>query len=250
MKALIDSDIFQHEFGNATDENGNILPWPFVQSRVQGRINRILEAVGADEYQLYLTSDDKSNFRYDIATIKPYKGNRKDLQKPYYYTHIRNFLIDHRDALEIRFMEADDAMAIEQYKALKEGRKDTVICSRDKDLKMVPGYHYNWGAGKQLEQEIWWQDEINGLRCFYKQLLTGDSTDNIPGLFGVGKSSKLMSVIDNTDSELGMYNVVFEEYRKRFGNYAEQFLTENARLLWMLEEEGQEWIPPTKREAK
>jgi hypothetical protein len=269
MKALIDADIFQWEFGNGTDSEGVIQPWPFIQARVQSRISGIMEATGADSYQLYLTSDDKSNFRYEVATIQPYKGNRKGKEKPHYYQQIRNFLKDHRGAIEVHGMEADDALAIEQYKdysvvksACNTGDWEdhrsgfmyeseiasTVICSRDKDLNMVPGYHYSWGAGNKIkEKEMWWTDELTGLRSFYKQLLTGDSTDNIPGLFGVGKSSKLINRVDDAASELECYDVVFPEYLKRFGSYAEQFIIENGRLLWMLEHKDQRWLPPSDR---
>jgi hypothetical protein len=100
MKALIDADIFQYEFGSCTDSEYKPLAWPLVQARVQGRINTILEATGATSYQLYLTSDDKSNFRYKIATIRPYKGHRPT-EKPYWYNGIRNFLVDHRGAQEV-----------------------------------------------------------------------------------------------------------------------------------------------------
>ena len=265
MKALIDADIFQYEYGSSIDENGRPLPWPFVHARIQSRIDHIMEATKADSYQLYLTSDDKSNFRYKIATIKPYKGNRAGSEKPYYYQHIRNMLIDSRDAVEVFGMEADDAIAIEQYNTYnpyhgcwigiydfnkKRTHHTTVICSRDKDLDMVPGWHYSWGVGKQKEKQLWWQDELNGIRSFYKQLLLGDSVDNIPGLYGVGKSSKLVHKLDSCLSELECYDHVFSEYSKRFGKYAEQFLVENARLLWMLQYEGQMWEPPSRKEKE
>ena len=266
MKALIDGDIFQHEFGSATDDEFKPLSWPLVQARVQGRINGILEATQADDYQIYLTTDDKSNFRYQIASIRPYKA-RRATEKPHWYTHIRNFLVDHRGAEEVSGMEADDAMSIAQYEDLEkcdglsriqsnnwstlpEDAPDlkksarTVICTRDKDLNMVPGWHYTWGAGKQKEQSMWWQSELGGKRAFYSQLLTGDVTDNIPGLFGVGKSSKLLKDINSIDNEHDLYLHVYKEYERRFGSYAEQFLTENARLLWMLRYEGEVWTPP------
>ncbi len=255
MKALIDADIFQYEFGNATDDEGRPLSWPLVQARVQGRIESIVEATGADSYQLYITSDDKSNFRFNVATIQPYKDNRKNKEKPRWYDQIRNFLKDHRSAIEIHGMEADDALSIAQYSNYhlytKETlKRQTVICSRDKDLHMVPGWHYGWSAGKQKEKPLWWQDEISGLRSFYKQLLLGDTVDNIPGLYGVGKSSKLITDLDSRSTDLEMYESVYAQYHKRFGSYAEQFLIENARLLWMLQEEGQLWEPPTKEDSE
>ena len=257
--------LLQYEFGNATDNEYKPLAWPLVQARIQGRIDKIKEATGADSYQLYLTTDDKSNFRYKIATIRPYKGNRPS-EKPHYYHHIRNFLVDQRGAQEVSGMEADDALSIKQWKDYRaayessslnnwqpylpqflQPRSKTVICSRDKDLDMVPGWHYNWGAGNQKEKPMWWQDEINGLRSFYSQLLTGDSVDNIPGLYGVGKNSKVLDKLGSCSTELDMYNLVYSQYDLRFGSYAEQFLLENARLLWMLREEGELWEPPLKK---
>lgn len=252
MKALIDSDIFQHEFGNATDSEGRPLSWPLVQARVQGRIDSIMEATGADSYQLYITADDKSNFRYKIATIKPYKGTRPS-EKPKWYYHIRNFLVDHRGAIEVHGMEADDAITIDQCNSIDACKhmslsgktfEETVICTRDKDLDMVPGWHYTWSAGSQKERPLWFQTELGGLKCFYKQLLTGDTVDNIPGLYGVGKSSASLKHVDACNTELEMFELVFNEYKKRYGNYAEMFFRENAQLLWMLREPGEVWQPP------
>ena len=144
MKALIDFDIFSYEFGNCSDAEYRPLAWPLVQARLQGRIDKILEATGADCYQGYLTSSDKSNFRYDIATIRPYKGQRVS-EKPHHYDRIRSFLVEYRGAIMCYGQEADDAMSIEQYKLLGKEPSDchTVIATRDKDLDMVPGYHYN-----------------------------------------------------------------------------------------------------------
>ena len=228
--ALIDADIFQYEFGSATDNEYKPLAWPLVHSRLQARISGILEATGCKKYKLFLTSNDKSCFRYYIASIRLYKANRAS-EKPHWYYPIRNFLIDHRGAQEVSGMEADDAISIEQYSSDPES---TVICSRDKDLNMVPGWHYSWGAGLQKEKLMWYQDEIGGLKSFYKQLLTGDAVDNIPGLFGVGKSSSLLKKIDQMNSGNEMFTFCYDEYYKRFGYYADKFIEENSRLLWML----------------
>jgi hypothetical protein len=110
---------------------------------------------------------------------------------------------------------------------------------------MVPGWHYGWHKGKQQEKGMWFQDEIGGIKCFYCQLLTGDSTDNIPGLYGVGTSSAHLKHVNSFDTEHDMYRYVLGQYELRFGSYAEQFLVENARLLWMRKEEGELWTPPS-----
>lgn len=237
MKALIDADWFAYSFGNATDAEYKILAWPFVKSRVDGTLRKILEAVGATEHQLYITSNDKSNFRFKAATIKPYKGSRPS-DKPHYYDKIREYLLKGKGAIEVFDMEADDIVSIELYKDFLECGGDmdgakVVLCTIDKDLNNTPGYHYNW---MKATDGVYWVGKTEALQNFYCQLLTGDTVDNIPGLFGVGKSSKLLKDVKALDSELDMYTLVRKQYEQRFGSYCEKFLAENAQLLWMLRE--------------
>lgn len=248
MKALIDADILPYEFGGMVElENpDNPLPWEILRSMVDDRINQILEATGSTEHSLYLT-DSPSNFRVGLATIKPYKGHRK-AEKPHHWHNIRQHLIDNWDAEVVHGMEADDRLGIEQmldfdrsYHIIGENASDdmvdeslceTVICSRDKDLHMIPGWHYVWPAGRQ-EERMWFQDEVSAIRCFYKQLVTGDTSDNILGLYGVGSSSKLVKSLEEMEEEQLMFNAVFKAYEDRFGKWAEVFMYENGALLWM-----------------
>ena len=238
MRALIDADIICYEFGNMKDlDTGEILPFPIVRSFVDERIENIIEGSQATEASFYLT-DSKSNFRNNVATILPYKGQRPS-EKPKHWQAIREHLVDNYDAKVIYGMEADDAVGIEQYQTACKmgfgGESDcwgsTIICSRDKDLSMVPGWHYSWESGNQKEKR-WFVDETNGIRFFYKQLLTGDATDNILGLFKVGAKASCVKAIDDLDYELDMYCLVYKEYESRFGSYALKFLEENAKLLW------------------
>jgi hypothetical protein len=254
IKVNIDADAFLWEFGSATDSEGRPVRWPFLQARIQGRIASIVQATGADTYQLYLTSTDKSNFRFELATIKPYKGNRSDVPIPFHYNRIRKFLIKNRGAKEVFGMEADDALSIASWDAYKESLRlsaktgitvlpNVILASRDKDLDMVPGFHYSWQCGNQEEKSVWFQSELEGLKCFYKQLLTGDATDNIPGLYNVGKKSSLLKKIDACEELKSMFTLVHKQYKLRFGSYASMFLFENARLLHMLEYESEGWLP-------
>lgn len=232
MIALLDADILAYEFGGMVqlEDPDKPLEWEIVRSMVDDRINQILEATNSGIYSLYLT-DSATNFRVDLATIKPYKGHRKT-EKPYHWERIRQHLIDSWDA-EVQYgIEADDRLGIEQMKSAE----DTVICSRDKDLHMIPGWHYVWPAGKQ-EEKLWFQDELSAIRCFYRQLLTGDSTDNILGLYGVGASSQLVKRVESCDEERLMFDIVYKAYQDRFGSYASMFMMENAALLWMIREE-------------
>jgi len=118
----------------------------------------------------------------------------------------------------------------------------TVICSRDKDLLMVPGYHFCWSVGgkkakkHETVDEPFFVAEIQGMRWFFKQLLMGDkSVDNIPGLHNIGEKSALVKKIDDMDSVEDMYAHVRKQYENYFGSYWKMFMHENARLLWMLQ---------------
>lgn len=229
MKALLDGDVLLYQFGSAKDDEGNPLKWPFVQQRLDTKINSIVIGSGATEYEVHVSGDN--NFRQTEATIKPYKGNRPS-DKPFWHQKVKEYLIlskKHKTVV-VDGMEADDSMSIEQYKHNFEG---TIICSPDKDLKMVPGWHYRWDTSTLKEIPPLYISEIEGLRWFYTQLLTGDATDNIPGLYMVGPV-KAKKLLDGLTEPLSLYSVVHREYQLRFGSYWRMFMHENARLLWML----------------
>ncbi len=237
MQALIDADIFSYSFGSCKDDEGHPLAWPLVATRLNAQIKNIIERVGADTYQLYLTGD--GNFRESVATIKPYKGTRPT-EKPYWHEQVRGYLIKFRNAKVVQGWEADDQLAMDQIKNTEvtypEGyevtKYNSIICSLDKDLNMVPGLHYNWS-----KDEIYTITSQTGLHNFYCQLLTGDSVDNIPGLFGIGKSSTYLKSIRSFTDEWDMFNIVWSRYHCYFGSYAWQFMIENAQLLWMVRDE-------------
>lgn len=196
-------------------------------------INSILEATGASSYKGYLTGG--GNFRELVAVTLPYKGNREGMVKPIHFQAIRDYLINHWNAEVIEGMEADDALAIEQTNHFKAcySHKDiqTVICSIDKDLRMVPGNHYNWN--KERRDFV---TEEEGMVSFFKQLLTGDSTDNIQGLRGVGPKTadKLLDSLNLKE----MLSTVGLEYAIREED-PEARLREDGALLWMLRKEGE-----------
>lgn len=220
MKALIDADILCYALGSLKDDNGLPKAWPLIVSTLNEMVDNILRNSGCGDYTLYLTSSDKTNFRNSVATIRQYKGHRVS-EKPYWHEQLRTFLSEDRDAVVVQYMEADDALGIAQDAT-------TVICSLDKDLDMIPGWHYNW-----QHQDKYYVDEIQALSAFYSQMLTGDPSDNILGLFGVGPKSSLVAAVRGATSELEMFAIVQKAYRERFGSYWEQFLMEHAKLLWI-----------------
>lgn len=247
MKALIDGDILLYSIGSATNDEGHPLSWPLTLARLDGKIHQIVREAGADDYIIYITGE--GNFRHDEATIKPYKGNRNQ-PKPHHYDRIKKYFSNTTNH-KVEFVngyEADDAMAIEQYKDLErylkntyeyattyEARARTIICSRDKDLRMVPGWHYEWHDNSKKKKDPYYVSEAEGFNWFFQQLLMGDTVDNILGLYGVGPTHAKRFLKDADDIDK-MYSIVREQYEKRFGSYWRMFMNENARLLWMLRE--------------
>lgn len=222
---------------------------------VKELLRLILERTRADDYQIYITG--KGNYREDIATILPYKGNRDSSHKPYHYDSITRYLIENWEAEEVHGIEADDALAIAQYQDFRKCHEavvsykfNTCIASIDKDLDMVPGLHYNW-----RKDVLYFIDEWTADTWFYCQLIIGDkSVDNIQGIPGKGPVAA-KKILWDCDTNKERYEAVlkaYTEYVKKEGRpeeEAEKELLENARLLWMLREplnkdRSNMWSPP------
>lgn len=190
--------------------------------------------------KLYLTG--KGNFRNALATIKPYKGNRNEFDKPAHLQAIRDYLVDKWGATLSEGCEADDSIAIESTR-LKD---DCVIVSIDKDLDQLPGKHYNW-----RRKEEYTINEREGWRNFYTQMLVGDATDNIPGLPGIGPA-KAVKLLQDYSREGAMWGGVYRAYHSYYGHhYGETELTlgeallEIGNLLYLWRKPNDYWSFPT-----
>lgn len=261
MRALIDGDLILYEVGFATQTkvDGEVIPASVedVNLRVDRLINDICAAVYSTEPPtIYLTG--VGNFRFNIAKRREYKGNRKSI-KPYHYKYIKAYLQAQWGAIVVDGMEADDALCIEQTTRLRF--KDTIICSRDKDLKQCEGYHYTWECGKQGSWGPAWVESLGtielkgpkkligtGEKFFYSQLLTGDSTDTYDGLPGMGPIGTF-NLLERLNTPREMYDAVLEAYSTKFGDGAAEAVEEQAHLAFMIrevEEDGRlrHWTVP------
>jgi DNA polymerase-1 len=190
-------------------------------------IDSILRATKCDEYTVYLTG--KGNYRKDI--YPEYKSHRPE--KPKLHKVLTDYMLS-MGAVMVEGQEADDALGIAQD-------ENSILCSYDKDLMMIPGRHYDFR--KKIFKDV---SEEEGLRFFYIQLLTGDRTDNIPGLKGIGPK-KAEKILDECKTEKEMYSAVQDAYlEKEEGNPFDTFdmITRNARLLYIRREEDELWSPP------
>lgn len=194
-------------------------------------------AVSQDEITVYLSGP--TNFRDGIATIKPYKANRDPTHKPVHSAAIKEHIKEMYPSNVSVDEEADDVISYTHYALYVQG-EDSIICSLDKDLDMVPGMHYNF-----VKEEAYTVDDDKALYYFYRQLLTGDSVDNIPGLYRVGNKTADKMLAECNNDEQAMLAVVRDKYKDEYGEQAEDALLEVGRLLWMRRKPNELWTPPT-----
>jgi len=202
-------------------------PWESCRKSVMSYIEGITDPIDSP-YQVYLSG--ASNFRYQTASILPYKGNRSTIERPFHYDNVRQFLVEVYNASISSGIEADDAIGLDH------DPEKTIIATLDKDLNCIPGMHYNW-----VKKTCKWITEVEANRSFYSQVLTGDPTDNILGLYGIGPKSACVKAVNSVRDEFDMFDLVKHEYQLRFGSYWKQFMRENCELLWILQKREAYW---------
>lgn len=188
------------------------------------------------DLRLFLTSGDKSNFRFKSAVTEGpkgmgYKAGRPS--RPVHYEAAREYLLN-QGAEEVFGYEADDALRMYQT-------KDTIACHIDKDINMVVGKHLDWVKMKFYDvPEGLGTVTINdkgkaigrGLKYFYHQLLTGDATDNILGIKGIGDKTAY-TILEGIETEQECLRGVVNIYANHYGEGYLDILLEMADLLWM-----------------
>lgn len=227
--ALVDADFLVYKIGFSAEDE----PVGIAKARLTEWLEDFIYVkLKADYYLAWITG--KSNYRYDIAKTVPYKGNRKDAVKPKHYDALREHLVKRHDAILTVGEEADDTVAIESTKMLDE----CWIVHVDKDLDQLQGWHYN-----PVKDEKYYVDKFTAFKKFCIQILTGDRTDNIPGLAGIGPK-KAEKALRDAKNEEALLKAAFAKYQE-LGHTLEYF-TEQAQLLWLRRYEGELWQPPNK----
>ena len=160
-----------------------------IRKAIKAQMHMIMGDNESSTYQVAVKG--KNNFRNAIAPT--YKKNRKEqpdgMKEALNYGH--GYMLGAYDAIESTGMEADDLCAIWAHEA-REAGIEFVIVGIDKDLLQIPGDHYNFD--KRTKRTI---SKDEGHLLLMQQCLTGDSTDNIPGIRGIGpkKAEKLLTGI-------------------------------------------------------
>lgn len=244
MQPLIDADVLRYEIGFAAEagwQQPGFPPFEYAANLLDLKIANICAITQATEKPiLYITGS--TNFRTEVAKTFIYKDRLGN--KPFHYKNLTAYMKAVYDVRMQEGLEADDLMSIEQTKRPDE----TIICTRDKDLRITPGWHFGWELGNQPQfgprkiDEFGWIELTEkrkvvggGYLFFLAQCILGDSVDTVPGLpkFGPVKAFK---ILEGSKDIPDAFNRVLEAYRGIYDTFAEERLLEMGRCLWMVRE--------------
>jgi hypothetical protein len=224
-------------------ETEDYLLWPEKQleplshalNNVRTLVDRLCKSCQINPFDLKVYFSEGRTFRHELAVTREYKGNRDKDHRPTYEKDIRAFMKETYDCYVGDNEEADDLLGIN---ATKYGPRGAVIISLDKDLDQIPGLKYNW-----LHDVHYEVSEKQAIYNFHKQLLTGDSTDNIPGLPGIGpgKAAKALHALETAEEQLAECARMYQVHSGK-ADWLE-YMTEQGRLVYIRRQPGELWTP-------
>jgi hypothetical protein len=146
-----------------------------------------------------------------------YKANRRDKPKPRHLSAVYDHIKSNPRCLWHTGWEADDVLGF--LGTTEVTGFDTVVVSIDKDLDQIPGNHCN------PDKETCYTVDADDADMYkWMQVLSGDSTDNYPGIPRVGqeKARKLLIDVSSGDRE-GVVKAVYKDKGFDDGYYASMF---------------------------
>lgn len=213
---IIDADSIIHaavhprkeeERGEYTEDEVETIVIPKIREKLMEIQLAISE--GFNIQKVYCFVGGKGSYRKNIFPL--YKSNRPEklpiLGKVYELCQ-----------KELNFVRADDMLeADDMLHILGYEFKDLAILSYiDKDLKQIPGVCYNYN------QKYWYNvTEEEARKSLICQLFSGDASDNVPGLKGIGPK-KAQKFYEECTNNFSVMRKLLIEYGKQYDNAKEQ----------------------------
>lgn len=177
-----------------------------MQHNARNAAEHLMRLAGATKYVCHVTpTGSNKGGRPGQAVQQEYQGNRADRERPEFLDAIRHFIVQDMNGIAHLDQEADDGMCQANYAAQGPGgswgqSNLSIIVSMDKDLRMVPGLHYDYDTNEVVcvgdpFGSIWIDESKSskkikgwGTKFFWAQCLMGDTADHIRGIPAVPKS--------------------------------------------------------------
>jgi DNA polymerase-1 len=182
--------------------------------QLEDQLKEIQERLNADVCILAL-SDYTDPWRKKV--LPSYKYNRVEKRKPELLKPLRQYVREVHHVFQRPGLEGDDILGIlgTAKTPPTEVKGERIICSLDKDMKTLPGLHYNWRKDDKAEPEpvISEVTEQEADRFHMTQTLTGDSTDGYKGCPKIGPK-KAEKILGATQTVAEMWPLVVSAYNK------------------------------------
>ena len=188
------------------------------------QVGELYMELHADFVQMCLT--DRDNFRKTIYPL--YKANRAKIRRPMILPALREHILAHYTTFMKPGLEADDCLGILATMPRAPGDQ-RIIVSIDKDLRSIPGLHYELNKPDEGVFEV---TETEADRWHMMQTLTGDSTDGYPGCPGQGPvgAAKTLDQAEKQDVESWWPCVVGAYAKKSLGEEEALTMARVARI--------------------
>jgi DNA polymerase-1 len=224
---LIDADILAYQISTSQEEvfefGGRHVLHADLEAgcrEVDNAVSWIIQNTDSDQAVLFVTGDTVDNFR--LGVLPSYKGNRKGIRRPMILQGLKDYMKEAYKCFHEKILEADDLIGIH---ATMPHKGERVVYSADKDLKTIPGLHWDGDDGEVIEVT-----EAEADRFFYEQILTGDPVDNYTGCPGVGPAGAA-ELLDN--------NLM---WHREVGEYKSGPRKGQEKITWKKVESGSPWM--------
>lgn len=242
---LVDGDLMAYSCAG----NDELAPG-FARMAAISRLENLRDMSGSERIVVHMTSESSTKGdRYIVATVKPYQGKRSSGRRPKNWQYLRDWIQSYSgDLFKVKTWgdrEADDSIA---YHATVLGVDNCVIATKDKDLRMIPGWHVNWDTYEMVRLDREFEvvspttGKVFGHKWFWLQLLHGDGVDNIPGLPKyVDDKGKAKLIGEKTaadqlapaENDAQAFCIVAKLYHSWYKEEWADALVEQMALLWM-----------------
>lgn len=168
------------------------------ESCVTRLMAQIMSDTKAEAYELYIEEwrEDKKLFRRSMWSGYKNRDKSKVKQTVPFLNHAREFMLSKWNARVVINYEAED-VALRRARERRDLGDDVVIGYIDKDLLQYPGEFYYYGnidrkpVGFNRTQFL---SERDATLRLWRQVITGDPADTIPGIKGVGEVGAVNAV--------------------------------------------------------
>lgn len=163
--------------------------------KVDTILKNIFSHTGVNNYVIILKSSE-NYFNYRKIIEPTYKKTRNK-DAPKFHDDVKKYIINNYNCYIINGAESDDVYASLMVNFKEISNLQPIGVSIDKDLLIVPGYHYNYDKKTYVDiqdpmGDITHDVKTNKVKSWgklrlYQMLLQGDAADNVKGIQGIGQ---------------------------------------------------------------